>query len=68
MMFSIINGISVGAFHIDGADGFKDNSKNLFDFRTINDLCGNIGWPILNIAQTLERIGSKKPKYWRNSI
>jgi hypothetical protein len=31
MMFSIINGISVGAFHIDGADGFKDNSKNLFD-------------------------------------
>jgi hypothetical protein len=32
------------------------------DFRTINDLCGNIGWPIPNIAQTLERIGSKKPK------
>jgi hypothetical protein len=31
------------------------------DFRTINDLCGNIGWPIPNIA-TLERIGSKKPK------
>jgi hypothetical protein len=32
------------------------------DFRTINDLCGNIGWPIPNITQTLERIGSKKPK------
>jgi hypothetical protein len=27
------------------------------DFRTINDLCGNIGWPIPNIAQTLNRIG-----------
>jgi hypothetical protein len=32
------------------------------DFRTINDLCGNIGWPIPNIAQMLERIGSKKSK------
>jgi hypothetical protein len=32
------------------------------DFRTINDLCGNIGWPIPNFAQTLERIGPKKPK------
>jgi hypothetical protein len=32
------------------------------DFRAINDLCGNIGWPIPNIAETLERIGSKKPK------
>jgi hypothetical protein len=32
------------------------------DFRTINDLCGNIGWPIPNIAQTLEWIGLKKPK------
>jgi hypothetical protein len=32
------------------------------DFRTINDLCGNIGWPVPNIAQTRERIGLKKPK------
>jgi hypothetical protein len=32
------------------------------DFRKINDLCGNIAWPIRNIAQTHERIGSKKPK------
>jgi hypothetical protein len=32
------------------------------DFRTINDLCGNIGWPIPNIALTLEWIGSKKSK------
>jgi hypothetical protein len=32
------------------------------DFCTINDLCGNIRWPIPNIAQALKRIGSKKPK------
>jgi hypothetical protein len=25
-------------------------------------LCRNIGWPIPNIAHTLEQIGSKKPK------
>jgi hypothetical protein len=34
------------------------------DFRMIkcNDLCFNLDWPIPNIAQTLERIGSKKLK------
>jgi hypothetical protein len=32
------------------------------DFHSINDLCGNIDWPIPKIAQTLELIDSKKPK------
>jgi hypothetical protein len=38
------------------------NWRFCIDFRTINDLCGNIGRSIPNIAQTFERIGSKKPK------
>jgi hypothetical protein len=44
----------------------KPNGKWRYciNFRNINDLCGNIGWPIPSIAQALQRIGSRKPKFF----
>jgi hypothetical protein len=40
----------------------KGKWRFCIDFRNINDLYSNIGWPIPNIAQALQRLCSRKPK------
>jgi len=44
----------------------KPNGKWRFciDYRALNELSESLGWPIPNIKQMLNNIGSKKPKYF----
>ena len=34
------------------------------DYRNLNDCCKSMGWPIPNIRHMLQRLGSKKPRYF----
>ena len=34
------------------------------DYRELNDICQSVPWPLPNIDQTLQRLGSKKYKYF----
>ena len=44
----------------------KKNGKWRFcvDYRMLNALCKDIGWPLPNIIETLKRIGKNKPKFF----
>lgn len=44
----------------------KPNGKWRFciDYRNLNNATTGMGWPLPNIKKTLERIGSRKPKYF----
>ena len=34
------------------------------DYRRFNDCCDNLGWPLPNIHNTLQRVGAKRPRWF----
>ena len=44
----------------------KPNGKWRFciDYRNLNLVSSDLGWPLPNISQTLQRIGARRPKYF----
>ena len=34
------------------------------DYRNLNKVCSDLGWPLPNISQTLQRVGARRPKFF----